>query len=84
MTANMYQIWLHLYYKFPEGEIQGLLNLVREWIKHVYGINLLDTALKKSALVQTSKNTEKSGFLYFKASERIHARCTVCNSRIRS
>ena len=53
-------------------------------MKHVYGINLLGTALKKPALVQTSKNTEKSGFLYFEASEKIHARCTVCNSRIRS
>ena len=84
MTANMYQIWLYLYYKFPEGEIQGLLNLVREWIKHVYGINLLGTALKKSALVKTSKNTEKSVFLYFEASEKIRVRCTVCNSRIRS
>ena len=37
--ANTYQT----YYKFPESEIQGLLNLVREWIKHVYGINLLGT-----------------------------------------
>ena len=30
---------------------------MRERIKHVYGFYLLGTALKKSALVQTSKNT---------------------------
>ena len=38
-------------------EFKGLLNIVGERIKHVYGINLLGTTLKKSALVQTSKNT---------------------------
>ena len=43
--------------KLPEREFKGLLNFVRERIKHVCGINLLDTALKKSALAQTSKNT---------------------------
>ena len=44
--------------KLPErAEFKGLLNFVRERIKHVYEIYLLCTALKKSALVQTSKNT---------------------------
>ena len=38
-------------------EFKGLLNIVGERIKHVYGITLLGTTLKKSALVQTSKNT---------------------------
>ena len=37
--------------KLPECEFEGLLNFVRERAKHVYGINLLGTALKKSALV---------------------------------
>ena len=32
--------------------VKGLLNFVRERIKHVYGKNLLGTALKKSALFQ--------------------------------
>ena len=41
--------------KLPEREIRGLLNFVRDRIKHVYGINLLGTAFKKPALVQTSK-----------------------------
>ena len=43
--------------KLPKREFKGLLNIVGERIKHVYGINLLGTTLKKSALVQTSKNT---------------------------
>ena len=43
--------------KLQEREFKGLLNFVRERIKHVCGINLLGTALKKSALVQTSQNT---------------------------
>ena len=41
----------------PKHEFKGLLNIVGKRIKHVYGINLLGTTLKKSALVQTSKNT---------------------------
>ena len=41
----------------PKREFKGLLNIVGKRIKHVYGINLLGTTLKKSALVQTSKNT---------------------------
>ena len=45
--------------KLLEHEFKGLLNFVRERIKHVCGINLLDTALKKSALAQTSKNTTR-------------------------
>ena len=32
--------------------VKGLLNFVRERIKHVYGKNLLGTALKNSALFQ--------------------------------
>ena len=44
-------------FKLPEREFKGLLNIVRVRIKHVYGINFLGTTLKKSALVQTSKNT---------------------------
>ena len=43
--------------KLLEREFRGLLNFVRERIKHVCRINLLGTALKKSALAQTSKNT---------------------------
>ena len=43
--------------KLPEREFKGLLNVVRERIKHVYGINFLRTAFKKAALVQASKNT---------------------------
>ena len=43
--------------KLLEREFKGLLNFVRERIKHVCGINLLGTALKKSAPAQTSKNT---------------------------
>ena len=43
--------------KLPEREFKGLLNFVRERIKHAYRINLLGTALMKSALVQTSINT---------------------------
>ena len=43
--------------KLLEREFKGLLNFVRERIKHVCRINLLGTALKKSALAQTSKNT---------------------------
>ena len=42
--------------KLPKREFKGLLNIVGGRIKHVYGINLLGTTLKKSALVQTSKN----------------------------
>ena len=53
MTANMYRICVAL--KLPESEFKGLLNFVLERIsKHVYGIDLLYTALKKSALVQSS------------------------------
>ena len=43
--------------KLLEREFRGLLNFVQERIKHVCRINLLGTALKKSALAQTSKNT---------------------------
>ena len=43
--------------KLPKREFKGLLNIVGERIKHVYGSNLLSTTLKKAALVQTSKNT---------------------------
>ena len=43
--------------KLLEREFKGLLNFVRDRIKHVCRINLLGTALKKSALAQTSKNT---------------------------
>ena len=43
--------------KLPEREFKGLLNSVRKRIKHVYGISILGTALIKSTLVQTSKNT---------------------------
>ena len=43
--------------KLLEREFKGLLNFVRERIKHVCRINLLGTAFKKSALAQTSKNT---------------------------
>ena len=43
--------------KLPEREFKGRLNFVRERIKHVHGINLFGTALIKSAVVQTSKNT---------------------------
>ena len=39
--------WLHLIYRY----VKGLLNYIRERIKHVNGINLLGTALN-----QTSKN----------------------------
>ena len=46
--------------KLPEREFKGLLNFVRERIKHVYGTNLLGRASIKSALVQTSKNTTTS------------------------
>ena len=49
--------------KLPGREFKGLLNFVRERIlKHVYGINLLCTALKKSALVQFSKNNDTTYF----------------------
>ena len=44
-------------FKSPERELKGLLIIVRERIKHVSGINLLGTTLKKIALVQTFKNT---------------------------
>ena len=44
--------------KLPEREFKDLLNFVRDRIlKHVYGINLLCTAIKKSALIHSSKNT---------------------------
>ena len=43
--------------KLPEGEFKGPLTFVTKRIKHVYGINLLGTVLKKSALVQASKDT---------------------------
>ena len=43
--------------KLLEREFKGLLNFVRDRIKHVCRINLLGTALKKSALAQTSTNT---------------------------
>ena len=33
--------------KLPKREFKGLLNIVGERIKHVYGINLLGTTLKK-------------------------------------
>ena len=41
--------------KLPEREFKGLLNAIRERIKHVYGISILGTALIKSTLVQTSR-----------------------------
>ena len=43
--------------KLPEGEFKGPLTFVTKRIKHVYGMNLLGTVLKKSALVQASKDT---------------------------
>ena len=43
--------------KQPEGEFKGPLTFVTKKIKHVYGINSLGTVLKKSALVQASKDT---------------------------
>ena len=87
--------------KLPEREFKGLLNLVRErMLKHVYGINLLCTALKKSALIQSSKNTitpctsklksiSKYQFmkiLYFtlKQVKDNSQRCAIHDSRIRS
>ena len=70
MRSFTYKIYIRFYYfydskhvsdmvalKLPKREFKGLLNFVRERIKHVYGIILLGTALKKSAVVQTSKNT---------------------------
>ena len=41
--------------KLPEREIRGLLNFVRDRIKHVYGINLLGTALKNQLLFKILK-----------------------------
>ena len=87
--------------KLPEREFKGLLNLVRErMLKHVYGINLLCTALKKSALVQFSKNTitprtsklksiSKYQFLKIlyvtlKQVKDNSQRCAIHDSRIRS
>ena len=75
--------------KLPEREFKGLLNFVRERIlKHLYEINLLCTALKKSAHVQSTKNTItphtsklksiskyqffKHFMLHFEAGETIH------------
>ena len=55
MTANCVSDMVAL--QLPEREFKGLLNFVRERIKHVYRIILLGTVLKKSALVQASKNT---------------------------
>ena len=57
MTANMYRICVAL--KLPESEFKGLLNFVRERIsKHVSSELIYSVQLqKKSALVQSSKNT---------------------------
>ena len=41
--------------KLQEREFKGLLNFVRERIKHVYGINFLCTALKKQLLFKRLK-----------------------------
>ena len=41
--------------KLPESEIKVLLNFVQERIKHVYGINLLGTALKNQLLFKLLK-----------------------------
>ena len=87
--------------KLPEREFKGLLNFVRERIlKHVYRINLLCTAFKKLALVQSSKNTitprtsklksiSKYQFLKIlystlKQVKDNSQRCAVHDSRIRS
>ena len=87
--------------KLPEREFKGLLNFVRERIlKHVYGINLLCTALKKSAHVQSTKNTitphtsklqpiskyQFLNILCFTLKQVKHSslRCAVRDSRIRS
>ena len=43
--------------KLPESEFKGLLNFVRERIKHVYRIIFIRYSFKKAALVQASKNT---------------------------
>ena len=48
--------------KLSEREFKGLLNFVQKRTKHVYRINLLSTGLKKSALVQASKNTINAYF----------------------
>ena len=54
MTANMYQIWLHM--SCQNANFRGLLNFVRERIlKHVYGYNLLCTALKNQLLFNPLK-----------------------------
>ena len=42
--------------KLPEREFKGLLNIVRQRIKHVYGINLLGTALKNQLLFKLLKH----------------------------
>ena len=60
MRSFTYKIYIRFYYfydskhvsdmvalKLPKREFKGLLNFVRERIKHVYGIILLGTALKK-------------------------------------
>ena len=39
--------------KLPGRKFKGLLNFVRERIKHVYGIDLLGTALKKISSCNT-------------------------------
>ena len=41
--------------KLPEREFKGQLKFVRERIKHVYGINLLGTALKNQLLFKILK-----------------------------
>ena len=41
--------------KLPERKFRGLLKFVRERIKHVYGINLLGTALKNQLLFKILK-----------------------------
>ena len=41
--------------KLPEREFKGLLNIVRERIKHIYLISLLGTALKNQLLFKLLK-----------------------------
>ena len=43
--------------KLPEREFKGLLNIVRERIKHIYLISLLGTALKNQLLFKLPKKT---------------------------
>ena len=45
-----------------ERQFKGLLNFLRERIKHVYGIYLLGTALIKSTLFQTVPKPQAAYF----------------------